>query len=91
MKRINITETSYSEKQKKLDDLYFALSTQRYRYIHYYNGTIIYAVKDEECVELIAKIEDTLKTMKEVYEKSLKRSTWENGSEYVILVDMEAV
>lgn len=89
MKSINITETSYSEKQKKLDDLYFALSTQRC--VHYYNGTIIDAVKDEECEELIAKIEDTLKTMKEVYEKSLKRSTWKNGSEYVILVDMEAV
>lgn len=89
MKRINITETSYSEKQKELDDLYYELSI--HKHCHYTDGTIIYALKDEECEELITKIKDILNSMKEVYEKSLKRSKWIDLPDNVILVDMEAV
>ena len=91
MKRVNLAEENYlTISQKKLDDLYFAISTQRY--CHVIDGTIVPALTDNECEQLAKKIEEALTLAKELYDKSQKRSRWDHETgENVIIIDLEVV
>lgn len=86
MKKVNIHEIEYSEKQKELDDILYWISTARH--CDWYDGLIVPALRDEECEELAKKYKEFSELLHRMYDLSLERSTWdEDSDDYVLIID----
>ena len=86
MKKVDVYELVYTQKQKELDKILFDISIGRYR--DYYDGTIIAALHDDECEDLIKKYNEFFNALRCAYNKSLERTEYDETAEtFTLLID----
>ena len=87
MKKVNAFELKYTQKQKELDDILYDISVGRH--CDYYDGTIIAALHDDECDDLIKKYNEFFNALKDAHDKSLERTEYDETAEtYTLLIDI---
>lgn len=87
-KKVNVFEIEYSEKQKEVDKILYDLSIQRYA--NRYDGTLVAALHDDECEELIRRFNEFNTYMAEMYKRSQERTEYDdNSEEFTLLIEVE--